>query len=102
MHPSQAIAAGRAGRALGLRAPYGASEGLARQAGRSRWVWWQAWQGSGSMLATMLANKTLLGLLRSWLAAAVAFVREFLHHAMCGRSAVHAARSHGQQLVLLC
>jgi hypothetical protein len=46
-------------------------------AGRStRWgEEWQAWQGSGSMLATMLANRTLLGLLRSWLAAAVAFVR---------------------------
>ena len=36
---------------------------------------WQAWQGSGSMLATMLANKTLLGLLHSWPAAAFAFVQ---------------------------
>ena len=46
-------------------------------AGRStRWgEEWQVWQGSGSMLATMLANKTLLGLLHSWFATAVAFVR---------------------------
>jgi hypothetical protein len=46
-------------------------------AGRStRWgEAWQAWQGSGSMLATMLANRTLLDLLRCWLAAAIAFVR---------------------------
>ena len=46
-------------------------------AGRStRWgEGWQAWQGSGSMLATMLANKTLLGLLHSWPAAAFAFVQ---------------------------
>ena len=75
----QAKAAGRAGRALGLRSVlYRAhQEGAApAQQGAAEWnVTWQAWQGSGSMLATMLANKTLLGLLHSWFAAAVAFVQ---------------------------
>ena len=60
----QAKAAGRAGRALGLRSVlYRAhQEGAApAQQGAAEWnVTWQAWQGSGSMLAKQAEKLTLL------------------------------------------
>ena len=74
-------ASGRAGRAAnGIARRHAQSAYRGRgggTAGRStRWgEAWQAWQGSGNMLATKLANRTLLDLLRGWLAAAIAFVR---------------------------
>ena len=101
-HNEGTQAAGRAEQPLGLRrapsaysaAQQGAARGGVRNDRRGRAVaacWPQCWQtrrcwpccAAGSQLQSRSCG-------------------EFLHHAMCGRSAVHAARSHGQQLVLLC
>jgi hypothetical protein len=71
-------ASGRAGRAAnGIARRHAQSAYRGRgggSAGRStRWCEaWQAWQDSGNMLATMLANRALLDLLRGWLTAAIA------------------------------
>ena len=101
-HSEGTQAAGRAEQPLGLRrapsaysaAQQGAARGGARNGRCGRAVaacWPQCWQ-TRRCWACCTAGSQLQS--RS--------CREFLHHAMCGRSAAHAARSLGQQLVFLC
>jgi hypothetical protein len=72
------MAVGRAERALGSRGVlYQAQKEGARpaQQGAAWWVaTWQARQGSGNMLATVLAKKTLLDLMCGGPTAAIAVV----------------------------
>jgi hypothetical protein len=98
-------ASGRAGRAATgiarrraqsayIAEQQGAARGGAGHGRRGRAVaacWQQCWQ-TGRCWTCCAAGSQLQS--RS--------CEEFLHHAMCGRCAVRAARSHGPLLVLLC